>query len=181
MLVDDLSKGAIKVYVIMGDNGVYDHFYYRVGTAEPYLAEGTYGWAPKVDEINGIYRLVLGTGNAWEMQYFDLERGLKSDFIPLGSISREYIDTAGGNYLLAYINFYSGREGLNPYLVVQDIFTGDIIATFDRAFTKYMTPLKELEFVNENEIFINYDTDFLNCEYVDRDQWENVQETIKFR
>lgn len=175
------SDDNYTLYALPHEGGGYEHYLYRIGTEEPYLKEGIYaGTTCAIDNINGILRLRTGSGNFGRTQYFDLEKGLESDLFPADAGFAEYISPTENHYLIAYIAFDTSKEGSPAYLEIKDIFAG-YVAKIERPFNRGTSPLNELRFVNGNEIYIEYDRDFIDGEYVSIDKWINEKETIQFR
>lgn len=189
---DLLAQGYVVFYsdansIIYGlphERGGYEHYLYRIGREEPYLAEGIYGGSTcLVSYINGILCLKTGSGNSGQRQYFDLTRGIKSEPTTIESNHAVYIDPAGEHYLIAYVDTYPNGNGKygSSMLVIKDIFSDRVISIIWRNFNIGVVPLNILVFLNENEVYIDYDMDFIDGELVSHDKWVNQKETIQFR
>lgn len=160
------SDGNYAIYALPHERGGFEHYLYRIGAEEPYLAEEIYeGSLCAIDYVNGILRLHTGSGNMGEAQYFDVEKGKKSDAFVIESNYADYVDPVGEYYLFACIDVDLSKKGSPAYLVIKDIFTNEIISIIDRPFNLYVMPLNDLFFVSEREVYLDYDVSDVDEEY----------------
>lgn len=185
----DLPKTNSKKYIIQTPlYQVYEKdlqkYSYKIGIGTKVFAEGIKnGTEPQIEEIdNGIIRLFMGFGtNAFSVQYFDIWGDRTSKVFSPYSIYADYTDSKG--CLIAY--FPAPDTSSKNALLIKEIFNDDGFSTeIDRDFIS--NTCNELKFLNENEIYLDYDIladgyskdDLISGRHV---EFKNIREVIKFR
>ena len=159
---------------------------YKIGTDKKVFSKGVKnGTEPKIDNIeNGIIRLFMGSGtNNFSVQYFDVWGDKTSKVFYPYSIYADYADSKTKECLIAYFES-PGDYGKN-ILLIKDIFNEKgFSAEVDRGFIS--ATCNRLVFLNENEIYLDYDVladGYSNDDLIAGNpvEYKNIREVVKFR
>lgn len=185
LLIMDSEKYIIQTPLYQVYEEELQEYRYKIGTSKKVFAEGVKdGTEPKIDDIgNGIIRLFMGFGtNAFSVQYFDVWGDRTSKVFFPYSIYADYADPKTKECLIAYFAFPDTSEKV---LLIKDIFNEQGFSMeVDRGFIS--ATCNRLIFLNENEIYLDYD--ILADGYSNDDliagnpvEFKNIREVVKFR
>lgn len=185
LLIMDSEKYIIQTPLYQVYEEGLQEYRYKIGTGKKVFAEGVKdGTEPKIDDIgNGIIRLFMGFGtNAFSVQYFDVWGDRTSKVFSPYSIYADYADSKTKECLIAYFAFPDTSEKV---LLIKDIYNEQGFSMeVDRGFIS--ATCNRLIFLNENEIYLDYD--ILADGYSNDDliagnpvEYKNIREVVKFR
>lgn len=160
----DVQTGD-NIYYQITDDGKNNYHYEIISNGVVFSEGNTESHIPTIEEISeGIFKLKIGYGNTYTLQYFDVLGNRISSEYQLINNYAEYYNEKTNEVLIAHYDF---KE--KPILVIRDAFNDDgFYNEYDLGFSNY--GCDEMKFLNENEIYLEYEI-----------SKESVTKTITFR
>lgn len=166
LIADAISTNGVIEFYQYGDSyylikqlNSYD-FYYQICVGNSIIKAGTTRNRNPVIKMvgHGIYQLKLSYGsNSWTVQYFDVYNNLASEEYELATIYAAYCNYGypdSSTRLVAHFEYNDTED--RPVLIVKNMFDNDFKVTIERNFAAPTTCANYLFFLNENEIYLDY-------------------------
>ena len=116
-------------------------------------------YRPNIDCYHGVIRVQVAWGtNQREVQYYNVITKMLSPVYLVPSVYADYFSNYDSSESVDLFASFEYDEDNNPVLVIHDLFSGNAISTIKRNFISPTSGANSMLFLNENAIYIDYDT-----------------------